>query len=576
MWPPILDIILDAHLPSQSIAKFLGISWPIALRAMPSKCFGALCNQLAASGGARGRAEKRYDKKCPACHHHAKGTALQVHRSGGVDGYCLNYPSCKHWNKYKCKGYCVQCFKAMGGTPPTRKRPAAVLSRRPPAPAHQLKLASFRLQAAPMLETSASVAGIKSFSDHQGNPKETSSNSYLTAPLLAIPFAREPASTVTEPFKKRLRTKSSPPEGTPAANRCSEVKLSSPGCEPVPTQKLSAARIGDHAHRQCDSCDKRAYVWTSKFQAFCHSCAHCCSRCDKRATFRNKSGKLLCMACAARTRLKVKEFNNEPKHIQQHVPPCGIVGCEALVREHLIRWTPELHDRGCFPQGSKFAVFCATRSLLLHRCIASDSAMIKSPTTNSGTSCQLLQSPQSQLFRAHSCFHHPPWTSIENFLGYYWDKGFCKAHAAWLLKYLDVLKYVAANGSLPLQGQSSGLSRWLRRQLCNVRALRRRIQKKQQISERSVTPEQHRLLRQLPGWQSTGRWQNPSNKMRQAQSSRRLLQCERDSFASQDFKTAINESHATADAELRSICQEFRLVLESYPGRPSSTLKFVA
>ena len=184
---------------------------------MPSKCFGALCNEQSASGGARRREEKRYDMMCPSCHHHVKGTVLQVHCNEGVDRYCLNHPSCKHWKVTKCKRYCVRCFKAMGGAPPSRKRGGA-LSRRPPALAHELTPSTFRQEIAPMLQTSASLACVKSSCDHQDSLKETSPNSCSTAIVPLIAAARQLGSTAPEPFKKRLRTKSSPPEGVHAAN----------------------------------------------------------------------------------------------------------------------------------------------------------------------------------------------------------------------------------------------------------------------------------------------------------------------------------------------------------------------
>ena len=99
---------------------------------MPSQCFGVLRCATASAGNARRQARKKYDDLCPTCWHHTHGSRLQEHRPKGSLHRCKNWPSCSRQLQRGCDGFCIQCFKASGGEPKVRRKPAVALPRRPP------------------------------------------------------------------------------------------------------------------------------------------------------------------------------------------------------------------------------------------------------------------------------------------------------------------------------------------------------------------------------------------------------------------------------------------------------------
>ena len=100
---------------------------------MPSQCNGPLCIAASQSGGNHKQGRKKYHNMCPACFHAVRGTNIQEHRSEGSRHRCRNWPSCIKLQQAGCNGYCSNHFKSAGHALPTRKRPAAPLTRRSPA-----------------------------------------------------------------------------------------------------------------------------------------------------------------------------------------------------------------------------------------------------------------------------------------------------------------------------------------------------------------------------------------------------------------------------------------------------------
>ena len=106
----------------------------------------------------------------------------------------------------------------------------------------------------------------------------------------------------------------------------------------------------------------------------------------------------------------------------------------------------------------------------------------------------------------------------------------------WQLNYLKVLHHVVLHNCLPLSGVDSGVARWLRRQLAFIRRRRVRMafKSKSPCSERVLNQTQCAMLRDLPQWWSTGRWQNPGSILRSAQILRRRTQIERQRMSEED------------------------------------------
>ena len=179
---------------------------------------------------------------------------------------------------------------------------------------------------------------------------------------------------------------------------------------------------------------------------------------------------------------------------------------------------------------------------------------------------------------------------LQTFVADFWNRRYCKAHKRWLLEYFQVLKILCDTGALPLDGNVRGISRWLRRQIAVARRLKLRFSRKASAGERRLSPFQVSLLRDLPKWQSTGRWQLPSSALRQAQAGRRSLQLERARLEAEDYRSlcttwpteGIPQLFASrfglgqiTPQQISQIASEVQLVQHAYPGSPPQPLRSV-
>lgn len=522
---------------------------------MPSKCFGKLCSEAAENGKLRSQARKTYSNLCPACFHHQAGSQKQTHRSGGASNYCRNWPACQHWYVNGCSRYCVECFRACGGMPPCRKKPASQISRRPPTQGCHLKAPTKRRISSALASPVAAPGPLqrKRLRAKVSEPQPLVSSSVSTA---AATTAAPCSSAYTVPVSYELANATptaacseldpdlhdhshSPSEllseflhsdavdaekirslsaGTSRPTSVADRAKTLPTAVPNSSQPLALLTMthtaGDNGRRRCNSCDKRARIWITNFKVYCKSCAHTCDRCHTRATFKTRQGKLLCKACAKRSRnFAALSFETPARRLSSHALPCSMDSCSKNRKEFLSRWTPETGPPsapGHLPsQANHCSGFVATRKVHMHMCGGVGEGPFKCPASSGKTSCSLVKPG----LRFHSVFHRSDWKLLDSFLVESWGKGYCSKHAAWLLKFLQVLEHLCMNGSLPLSATGSGLPRWLRRQLCIVRRRRFRMSAKTKVGERSLLPPQMRLLRRLPHWTSFSPWQQPSQKM---------------------------------------------------------------
>ena len=106
----------------------------VILAQMPSPCSGPLCTQNYLAGASRRRGETKYAGLCASYHHHVCGTQIQARRAAGSSHSCRNWPQCSHWFKSGCNGFCVSCFKSVGGVPNSQRKDPSLLTRHPLAP----------------------------------------------------------------------------------------------------------------------------------------------------------------------------------------------------------------------------------------------------------------------------------------------------------------------------------------------------------------------------------------------------------------------------------------------------------
>ena len=99
------------------------------------------------------------------------------------------------------------------------------------------------------------------------------------------------------------------------------------------------------------------------------------------------------------------------------------------------------------------------------------------------------------------------------------------------------------------------------------------------------------MLRSLPKWQSTGRWQSSGSGLNRAQKQRRMLQLERARFEAEDFRSVQTawQCHGLPELiasrmgcrepsnkdVLRQISVEVQAVIDAYPDRPLQKMQYI-
>ena len=209
---------------------------------------------------------------------------MQVHRGAGSNHACRNWPICNRFLQRECNGFCKSCFATVGGCSPSRKKPAANLSRH--APAAKDCLTPGTMSKRPIIHV---------YSDQRIGPRKrlrvktrpppvhaSASTQLRRSAIFSSPRASADGGVVSRPFEPSSKISESAPYKTISSG--------------------PSVKISDNRRRQCDSCPRRARIWISKTKALCKSCAHVCARCHSRAKFVNTKGVNLCVLCSKRSR----------------------------------------------------------------------------------------------------------------------------------------------------------------------------------------------------------------------------------------------------------------------------------